>query len=129
MLPLGIEVHEAFDVYEDRAPVPVHQNMVWSQLSVDEPVLRTRTHGGRQFTKDLPEAVTGGAGPRVAGGYFGEVFERTIENDLFAGPARGDTTTVDQGHLSKAGPVCRPHHPERLGEPCQDRFDTPRVES
>jgi hypothetical protein len=71
VFPFDVEVHQILDVDQNWVAVPVDQDMVQAQLSVDDCVLGTRPHRCGELSQPFLQPVAGAGDSLVTPSGFG----------------------------------------------------------
>jgi hypothetical protein len=122
VLPLDIEEHHTLDVNDHRTPLAIHKHMIVALLAVDQPILRTRLHLGRQPAKQIIEPVPGVGDPSVAASCFAEITHSPIQDDLLARAALRPAAVVDKGDRAETRTGMSMHDHVHLSQLSENRL-------
>lgn len=114
VLPLDVEEHQPFDVDQNRNAVLVNEQVIWTELTVDEPVLLAWPHQPGQFTQHGLKLGPDGSDPPVTPRGLGQVRQSPVKDNLLAGGPGGSTTAPDEGDLSILGTLPPVHRLKRF---------------
>ena len=65
VFPFNIEVHQPFDVDDDRVALPVHEHVIGPEFPVDQAVVRTRGNAAGVAAQRVLQGGTGRGDPRA----------------------------------------------------------------